>query len=434
MSHHGHSLIRKADIDTCRSKLDAKRLFTTDETRIEYLSIFTMPDGVGSASRLLTDKKALEACLHMQVKRQPLISFFVFHAFYDLVQGFGLKFEPKDENYTGLRSQLLREAQGSPFISELCYNVRYVAENNRGDPKAPWSERQLAVYHQYSFASNQSVWIIVQPSDTIKRRLTDFGAAASGTTLNFSEHWSLHVLLFTSLVHGWREYINFLESQQVEIDDKALYSKVGSPRKFDFIVTFQDVQDLEIVRRKFIKALLNLRSNAEVGRCWMDRSGNLNGYVDQSDLDENMEVMQEYVLDLERHARVIDSLLSRLDGTRKLLFQILEYRNDELQIQTNKAIQYNGDQLKALTQAASADNGFMTKLTYEIQNDSKFIKILTTIAMFYAPASLIAVGHSYLHDSYDTDSRYTRSGHLQLESGTDSRTSIYQWSHRLRID
>lgn len=102
-------------------------------------------------------------------------------------------------------------------ISELCYNVRYVAENNRGDPKAPWSERQLAVYHQYSFASNQSVWIIVQPSDTIKRRLTDFGAAASGTTLNFSEHWSLHVLLFTSLVHGWREYINFLESQQVEI-------------------------------------------------------------------------------------------------------------------------------------------------------------------------------------------------------------------------
>lgn len=102
-------------------------------------------------------------------------------------------------------------------------------------------------------------------------------------------------------------------------DDKALYSKVGSPRKFDFIVTFQDVQDLEIVRRKFIKALLNLRSNAEVGRCWMDRSGNLNGYVDQSDLDENMEVMQEYVLDLERHARVIDSLLSRLDGTRKLV-------------------------------------------------------------------------------------------------------------------
>lgn len=73
------------------------------------------------------------------------------------------------------------------------------------------------------------------------------------------------------------------------------------------------------------------------------------------------------------------------------LFQVLEYRNDELQIQTSRAIQYNGDQLKALSQAASAENGFMTRLTYEIQNDSKFIKILTTIAMLYAPASLMAV-------------------------------------------
>ena len=40
--------------------------------------------------------------------------FGVFSPFYDLVQGFGLKFEPKDENYTGLRSQLVREDQGTP--------------------------------------------------------------------------------------------------------------------------------------------------------------------------------------------------------------------------------------------------------------------------------------------------------------------------------
>ena len=40
--------------------------------------------------------------------------FNVFPAFYNLVQGFGLKFEPKDENYTGFRSLLLREAQSTP--------------------------------------------------------------------------------------------------------------------------------------------------------------------------------------------------------------------------------------------------------------------------------------------------------------------------------
>ena len=45
----------------------------------------------------------------------------------------------------------------------------------------------------------------------------------------------------------------------------------------------------------------------------------------------------------------------------------------------------------------------MTKLTYEIQNDSKFIKILTTIAMFYTPASLMAVSTFYVHKDCSAD-------------------------------
>jgi len=40
--------------------------------------------------------------------------FSIFSAFFDLVQGFGLKFEPRDENYTGFRSQLLPDHEGNP--------------------------------------------------------------------------------------------------------------------------------------------------------------------------------------------------------------------------------------------------------------------------------------------------------------------------------
>lgn len=102
-------------------------------------------------------------------------------------------------------------------------------------------------------------------------------------------------------------------------DDKALYSRVGSSRKFDFLVTFRDVQNLEIVRRKFLKALLVLNSNGDVGKCWMDRFTKFGRSVDEFDLGETLEIMQGYVLDLERHARVVESLLTRLDGTRKLV-------------------------------------------------------------------------------------------------------------------
>lgn len=76
----------------------------------------------------------------------------------------------------------------------------------------------------------------------------------------------------------------------------------------------------------------------------------------------------------------------------------------------------------------------MTTLTCEIQNDSKFIKILTTIAMFYTPASLMAVCSRYLHKRSDADSTFAPPGHLQLESRTDSGTSGCRWSNRLRLD
>jgi len=84
-------------------------------------------------------------------------------------------------------------------------------------------------------------------------------------------------------------------------------------------VTFEDVQDLELVRRKLLKALLNLESNADVGRCWLERVANLGTHAERIDVGEELMAMQEHILDLGRHARVVNSLLTRLDGTRKLV-------------------------------------------------------------------------------------------------------------------
>ena len=60
------------------------------------------------------------------------------------------------------------------------------------------------------------------------------------------------------------------------------------------------------------------------------------------------------------------------------------------------AIQNNGQQLRAITEHAVTANESMAKMTTDIQNDSKFIKILTFIALLYMPASLMAVS-SYLY-------------------------------------
>jgi len=70
---------------------------------------------------------------------------------------------------------------------------------------------------------------------------------------------------------------------------------------------------------------------------------------------------------------------------------MLEYRHDELKIRTNNSIHSSGEQLRRITEHAVTGNDFMTRLTADIHKDSKFIKIITFIALLYTPVSLIAV-------------------------------------------
>jgi len=70
---------------------------------------------------------------------------------------------------------------------------------------------------------------------------------------------------------------------------------------------------------------------------------------------------------------------------------LLEYRNDESNIQTNIAIKFNGERLGMITEQSMATNEAMTHLTRDLHKDSKFIKVLTFIAILYTPASLVAV-------------------------------------------
>ena len=73
------------------------------------------------------------------------------------------------------------------------------------------------------------------------------------------------------------------------------------------------------------------------------------------------------------------------------IFHILEYRRGEMTLTANVAIRNDGHQIKQLTQQTVTAGDLMTSLTGEMRNDSKFIKILTFLALLYTPASLAAV-------------------------------------------
>jgi hypothetical protein len=56
-------------------------------------------------------------------------------------------------------------------------------------------------------------------------------------------------------------------------------------------------------------------------------------------------------------------------------------------------IKNNGEQLRIITEHSMETNESMTHLTTDIHNDSKFVKVLTFIAVLYTPASLVAVSY-----------------------------------------
>lgn len=112
----------------------------------------------------------------------------------------------------------------------------------------------------------------------------------------------------------------------VRKDEKALNSKVGSACKLDYTVTFRDAQDLELIRRKLLKASLILKSNADVGRSLSMHVEKVARALQQNETQKSLELFNGYVANLEMHARTVNYLLERLSGTSKLVFHIFPFR------------------------------------------------------------------------------------------------------------
>lgn len=96
-------------------------------------------------------------------------------------------------------------------------------------------------------------------------------------------------------------------------------SSVVNDYKLDYPVTFRDAQDLELVRRKFLKASLILRSSVDVGRSLKTHIEEVARTLQQSQSPGSLEMLDQYAASLEVHARIVDALLERLSGTSKLV-------------------------------------------------------------------------------------------------------------------
>ncbi|KAE8354537.1 hypothetical protein BDV28DRAFT_79440 [Aspergillus coremiiformis] len=308
----------------------------------------------------------------------------IFTPFLDYVQAFGRKTREKDENFGGYHRRIALDSY------EFCYNIRYMDQTGRREH--PWSIRQVAIYLQYTKSTQSTRWLLLQPSTSIKAAIVEF---LRNHNLS-SEPMFLHHIVFHFTERNWRGYINELEESLVELEEKALYAKVGceKPRPYDFSITFRDSQNVQRLHRKFLKASVALDSNLEVAHgykihCKDLCERNLGGRNPLLFVEVEL-----YKVKLRAHKRSVKVLLERCTQTLSILSQILEYRNDENIIKIANALSYNSEAMHKIALAGNEENKSIKILSEKAQRDSQSVKILTYIAMLYLPASLVAVSRA----------------------------------------
>jgi hypothetical protein len=285
-------------------------------------------------------------------------------------------------------------------LAVVCYNIQYIAKYDRPSHSA-WCLRQTCVYQHINLASPGSFWMLIQPPKFVLNALQAVLEARCQRNHPSLEHpLMLHDIFLELFLSDWEDYIQDLRSEISDIDDKACFSNIGFRKQHDYVVTFKDMQRLQLIRQRLFRAQSVLDSQMViVERCKsLDNrlAGLMNSEMSDRTLSSNFEA---YTSQIEIHRNDIGRIIQYSWGTIEILSKILEFRNDETVLQTNQAAKNN---LEVLSRMAVQEG----QIAEHARKDSRLLKALNVIAIVYLPASLIAT----IFSSNLIDTQPNRSG------------------------
>ncbi|KAL9121920.1 MAG: hypothetical protein Q9187_001524 [Circinaria calcarea] len=174
-------------------------------------------------------------------------------------------------------------------------------------------------------------------------------------------------------------------------DYKAQFFKPAISDKDSFYVRFGDSQLLHRRRQKLLKSFAVLETCISVAQGYQHFCRDFDK-ASQTRIPQSFYVEIElYIAKMQAHKRAVNLLLKQSAGTLKLLFQVLQFRNDEAFAKSNSIMEHNSHVLTNLGTSAREENKAIIVLTEQGRTDSRFMKILTFIAVLFLPAGLVAV-------------------------------------------
>lgn len=88
---------------------------------------------------------------------------------------------------------------------ECIYGLRFVEQNNRGDPRRVYSLRQMAVCHREEIDRNLATWAFVAPPPSVMLSFSEH--VGNPKTAASNKPFDVHLLLVGFAVSTWRPYL-----------------------------------------------------------------------------------------------------------------------------------------------------------------------------------------------------------------------------------
>ncbi|KAL2049527.1 hypothetical protein ABVK25_010214 [Lepraria finkii] len=195
---------------------------------------------------------------------------------------------------------------------------------------------------------------------------------------------SLHPLFLHLSLRNWRWYLNDVRQALLPIAEKATHSslKIG---EIDYDANFADSQRLAKWCENLTIVQSILDSDTDVGGAIQNHCAELRR-IETSFAQQDAELLARVRLDLQRlkgFRRAATALLKQAEGTSQLLVKLLDYRKVD-------TLNAHVEELRSLAITSSLQGESLRNLTEKTRYDSRYMRILTFMAVAYLPASLLA--------------------------------------------
>ncbi|KAF7164620.1 hypothetical protein CNMCM5623_009077 [Aspergillus felis] len=327
-----------------------------------------------------------------QAMRKLMSLYNIDSSFFDLVVSFGDKPRSSDAGHGGMSvKQGDNGAYGIPPLVRLGYVSRanfadmqylftYAEDDSKGRETVSWRIRQVCVFHRYDPLKSGNLWILLHasPQSKLQRQIEQTLSTSPAALL--AEWSSIHLLVLSTYLGGWRWCIRNLGDEIEKTVDIALTLDLSKPRTGDH----KDGLVYLLKQQYLGDRLVPVASRVGVALTTLHRLEQINSFFHSkrfSSDDDFQSVAGEltyYITSLEGHLESVNVLERKVRGISDLLAVALTVENQAVTIDiNNKMLDLNNK---------------LVKLTNKSLDENATVRIVTLVTLIYLPASFVSVG------------------------------------------